>query len=92
MMTVEKYFQKQLDKHVQNYDREKARGVPEKMLEDIQKKIAYYGIAVEALQVSRNIVYCHECRYCGDEEMCPMLSLMSYTDEMDYCSRGVRLI
>lgn len=90
--TVEEYMQKQLDKHIQSYDREKARGVPVKMLENIQKKVFYYGAAIGALQVARNIVYCHECCYCGDEDMCPMLSLMQYTDEMDYCSRGVKLI
>lgn len=90
-MTTEEYFQKQLDKHIQNLTRESAREAPKKVLGDIQQKIVHYGTAVEALQVSRNIVYCHECRFRGDEDYCPLLSLMQYTDEMDYCSRGVKL-
>lgn len=91
-MTTEEYFQKQLDKHIKNLTRESVREAPKKVLGDIQQKIVHYGTAVEALQVARNVVYCHECRYCGDEDLCPMLSLMQYVDEMDYCSRGVKLI
>lgn len=49
-MTALEYMQKQVNKHRLNYKREKARGVPEKMLNDILAKIGYYEAAVNALK------------------------------------------
>lgn len=48
-MTTLEYMEKQLAKHRANYERESARKVPEKMLNDIKLKIGYYAEAVEAL-------------------------------------------
>ena len=90
-MTTEEYFQKQLDKHIKNLARESAREAPPKVLSDIQQKIYHYDGAVEAFRIANSIVYCSECRFCGDEDFCPMLSLRQYTDAMDYCSMGVRV-
>ena len=44
------YMEKQLNKHKANYARESSRGVPEKMINDIQSKIGYYEEAVHALK------------------------------------------
>ena len=49
-MEALEYMEKQLNKHKANYTRESSRGVPEKMLNDIQSKIGYYEKAVEALK------------------------------------------
>ena len=49
-MTAIEYFEKQLGKHKANYERESRRGVPEKMLSDIQAKISYYEQAVVVLK------------------------------------------
>lgn len=49
-MTALEYMEKQLRKHQLNYERESARGVSEKMLDDIRAKIGYYEAAVEALK------------------------------------------
>ena len=49
-MTALEYMEKQLVKHHFNYEREKTRGVPEKMLNDILAKIGYYEAAVNALK------------------------------------------
>ena len=49
-MTALEYMEKQLKKHRANYERETARGVPEKVLNDILAKIGYYEVAVEALK------------------------------------------
>ena len=49
-MTALEYMEKQLSKHKANYVRESNRGVPEKMLNDIQSKIDYYTNAVDALR------------------------------------------
>lgn len=43
------YMEKQLQKHRLNYEREKARGVPEQMIQNILAKIGYYADAVQAL-------------------------------------------
>ena len=90
-MTAFEYMSKQLQKHCVNYDRESARKVPEKMLQDIVNKISYYGAAVTALQQVEKLVYCHECRYYRDDDMCPMLSLRQYTEDDDYCSMGAKM-
>ena len=49
-MTALEYMEKQLNKHVQNYEREYARNVPDEMLNNIILKISYYHAAVEALK------------------------------------------
>jgi hypothetical protein len=49
-MTALEYMEKQYNKHKANYIRESNRGVPDKMLNDIQLKIGYYKQAVEALK------------------------------------------
>lgn len=90
-MTTEEYFKKQLDRHIKNLARESVREVPKKELNDIQQKIYHYDSAVEAISFVNSVVYCSECRFCGDEDFCPMLSLRQYTDAMDYCSMGVKL-
>lgn len=48
-MTSLEYMEKQLQKHRLNYEREKARGVPEQMIQNILAKISYYADAVQAL-------------------------------------------
>lgn len=49
-MTALEYMEKQLNKHLQNYERECARGVPDEMLNNIIRKASYYHDAVEALK------------------------------------------
>ena len=49
-MTALEYMEKQLAKNKRNYEREQKRGVPDKMLHDIELKISYYAEAVEALK------------------------------------------
>lgn len=50
-MTALEYMENQLVKHRLNFDREACRkGVTDEQLENIYKKIAYYGAAVEALR------------------------------------------
>ena len=49
-MTALEYMMRQLQRHALNYDREKGRGVPQEMLDNILAKIGYYKEAVEALK------------------------------------------
>ena len=49
-MTALEYMEKQLNKHVLNYEREYARGVPQEMIDNILNKISYYHAAVNALK------------------------------------------
>ena len=50
-MTALEYMENQLLKHRLNFEREACRkGVTSEQLENIYKKIAYYGAAVDALQ------------------------------------------
>ena len=49
-MTALEYMEKQLQKHVLNYGREKLRGVPQEMTDNILAKVGYYKAAVEALK------------------------------------------
>ena len=55
-MTTLEYMEKQLHRHIQNYDREKARGVPQHMLENILLKISYYKDAVVALKMVGDLI------------------------------------
>ena len=49
-MTALEYMENQLLKHRLNFEREACRkGVTSEQLENIYKKIAYYGAAVDAL-------------------------------------------
>ena len=57
-MTALEYMEKQLSKHQANYVRESNRGVPDKMLNDIQSKIEHYKQAVEALRWINKIKEC----------------------------------
>ena len=58
-MTPLEYMQRQFRQHCNNYERESARNVPQKMLTDIANKASYYAAAVEALQ-AREEMYPHE--------------------------------
>ena len=49
-MTALEYMEKQAEKHRRNYEKEEARGVPNRMLRDILTKLHYYEAAVEALK------------------------------------------
>lgn len=49
-MTALEYMKRQVDKHTANYEREKRRGVPGEVLENIKNKIGYYVEAVKALE------------------------------------------
>ena len=49
-MTALEYMERQMDKHTANYEREKRRGVPGEVLENIKKKIGFYVEAVKALE------------------------------------------
>ena len=49
-MTALKYMIQQRDKHTANYEREKRRGVPKEVLDNIRAKIGYYEEAVKALE------------------------------------------
>ena len=37
-----------------------------------------------------SIVCCKDCKKHGNDEECPLLSMMQYTDEADFCSYGER--
>jgi hypothetical protein len=49
-VTALEYMEKQVEKHLRNYQREFARGVPAEMLQNIQAKIWFYDAAVSALK------------------------------------------
>ena len=49
-MTALEYMEKQLRWNKRNYEMRSVGGAPEKMLNDILKKIGYYAAAVEALR------------------------------------------
>ena len=49
-MTALEYMKRQMDKHTANYEREKRRGVPGEVLDNIKAKIGYYIEAVKALE------------------------------------------
>ena len=42
--------------------------------------------AVDAVEVVR----CKDCKFQGDEDDCPLLSLSAYTEPDDFCSYGER--
>ena len=49
-MNALEYMKRQILKHTANYEREKRRGVPGEVLENIKSKIGYYVEAVKALE------------------------------------------
>ena len=49
-MTTIEYFEKQLQKHRKNYEREVLRNAPTETIMGIINKISYYEQAVEALK------------------------------------------
>ena len=36
------------------------------------------------------VVHCYECKKNGNDEECPLLSMMQYTEDDDFCSYGER--
>ena len=44
------------------------------------------GDAVDIVEVVR----CKDCKKHGDDEECPLLSMMEYTESDDFCSYGER--
>ena len=38
----------------------------------------------------RRVVFCEDCEKHGNDEECPLLSMMAYTDPTDHCSYGER--
>ena len=36
------------------------------------------------------VVRCKDCKYKGDEDFCPLLSMAQYTEDDDFCSYGER--
>lgn len=53
-MTALEYMTRELEKHCQNYVREKDRGVPQEMLDNILAKVGYYAQAVAALKEGKD--------------------------------------
>lgn len=49
-MTALEYMEKQLRRHLRNFERESKRGVPTEMLDAIAQNASYYEAAVEALK------------------------------------------
>lgn len=49
-MNALEYMKRQVSKHTANYEREKRRGVPGEVLENIKRKIGYYDEAIKALE------------------------------------------
>ena len=49
-MTPLEYMENELRKHCRNYEHEKARGVPQEMIDNILRKIYCYMAAVSALR------------------------------------------
>lgn len=50
------------------------------------KEIADMLIANDVVPVVR----CKDCKKQGNDEECPLISMMSYTEPYDYCSLGER--
>ena len=50
-MTALEYMERQLDKHMRDYERELARKAPDEMLGNIKNKIGYYEAAAKALRM-----------------------------------------
>lgn len=63
-MTALEYMERQLKKHTMNLERERKRGAPEEVLDDIALKISYYEEAVEDMRGMFDavpVVRCGEC-------------------------------
>ena len=48
---------------------------------DVEKGCEHY---------TRQLVRCYECKKNGNDEDCPLLSMMQYTEDDDFCSYGER--
>lgn len=55
------------------------------------------GIALETIEFvdlmpkdMARVVFCEDCKKHGNDEECPLLSMMAYTDPTDHCSYGER--
>ena len=48
------------------------------------------GFAAGMKAAEEKIVHCRECKFNGDEDDCPLLSLAHYTEPNDFCSCGER--
>lgn len=46
--------------------------------------------AAEALEKAEPVVRCKDCKFQGDEDDCPLLSVSAYTEPDDFCSYGER--
>ncbi len=57
-MTTLEYMEKQLNKHKLNLKKEQERKAPQEVIDNISKKIGYYGEAVEALVICDTMADC----------------------------------
>jgi hypothetical protein len=48
------------------------------------------GFAAGMKAAEEKIVHCKECKFYGDEDDCPLLSLAHHTEPNDFCSCGER--
>ena len=74
---------------VERYDREKC--VAEENCKTCEnpclwRKKVSAAHTVDAVEVVR----CKDCKMYGNDEECPLLSMMQYTEETDFCSYGER--
>ena len=53
-MTAIEFMEKQLKKHLIDYEREIVRGVPEEVIHNIENKIGYYEAAIKSLKGKGN--------------------------------------
>ena len=95
-MTALEYMERQVKKHLLNYDRELERGVPEEMLTNIALKTGYYMAAAEALRNFDDFVRCKECKHwsdgvagCTDHVKCCKIGYY-FVGENGYCVYGER--
>ena len=49
-------------------------------------QVIKYAPTIDAVPVVR----CKDCKFQGDEDDCPLLSLSAYTEPDDFCSYGER--
>lgn len=50
-MTTQEYFQKELEKHKENYERLVARNAPEQDIVNVKTKISHYELVCELIKV-----------------------------------------
>lgn len=54
------YMVRQKNKNILNYQKEKNRGAPQEVLQNILKKIGFYSLAVVALEEQEKRYVCEE--------------------------------